>query len=364
MPTRIENETPLEKLARIREKTKLRARRYYGNHRQKVLDKRKDDWKKLKEECARQALANRNNLQPNEMLEYVPETYIPPVVEMQVNQPPTNDLPARATRSSKRIAALEPIQYVFQESLPKGRPKMTTTKKTKCKDKGKYTMEYIIEALKLLPEGSEGTIKTNIDDISTITNMTSPLLDCDWEKGLSKPLLIIDKLETAYKLNSNDKYSTNAKIKYLNLIMKIIDKIIPELIPIKDKYIHQSEILKQRSINEKEEYLVNVYRFDILKKKILEKFKKHSKEFLLASLYEQITVRDNFSQLKIINSMDDIIKDKKTNYLILPNNQTTFAKVFLQKYKTDKKYADLEFTCDKVLTDLLIEYINKESREY
>ena len=360
MPAKIENETPTERLARIREKARIRGATYYLKHTEKVLQKRKEAWQKLKNDVHQEALANMSSHNENV---YEPEPQPEPEYFEPVYEPPTV-IAAERRRSTRvrkpvnNIATPEVIVAVPQ-TKQRGRPKGATSK-AKCNETSKYTTEYILGELKKIDNKADGTTKINVDKITTLLAITSPTLDCDWLNGLSKPTLITEKIDNALMQNSTSKYSTNSKIIYVNLIQKIIDNIIPELVSVKPKYDNYLDNLKYKGANEKKEKIVDVYRYDILKQKIFAKFKENSKERLLTSLYGEITVRDNFSKLKIIHKMNEIVLDKETNYLILPSSSNDYrAHIYLQKYKTSNKYEDLEFKCSLELTDEIMEYYKK-----
>ena len=327
MPPKIENETPAEKIARIREKARLRQLTYYEKHKPVILKKRKDEWQNLKNQVHQETLAKKT-----------PKDYEPePQPEPEIYEP---------------VSEATPVPQKKQRGRPKG-----AIKKTKCKTVSKYTTQYVIDALKKIDNKSKGTTKINVDKVLDLQAIVNPSLDCDWEKGLSQPTLIIKKIDEALKKNSTDKFSINSKLIYFNLILKIIDNVIPELVSVKPIYVNYKDVLKVKGVNEDKTKLVNVYRYDILKKKIFDKFKPNSKERLLTSLYGEITVRDNFSKLKIIKNKNQMVMDKETNYLILPNSANKKrAHVYLQKYKTSNRYEDLDFECSKELTDEIMAY--------
>lgn len=358
MPARIENETAIQRKARITEQARIRAARYYKNHTDKVLQKRKDDWQKLKLDAQRETLANLPTLnqnvyepEPQPEPEYFEPIYEPPPVVVETRRSTRVRKPAVSTPE-----VVESVPLIKQRGRPKG-----ATSKTVCKDIASiYTPEYVKGKLSEIDNQSKGTTKTNLDAFPILQGITSPYLDCDWKAGLSKPTLITQMIDNALKKDSTEKYGTNSKKVFVSLILKIIDKIIPEVAIVKPKYENYFNVLKAEGMNEDKIQMVNVYRYDKLKEKIFEKFGVNSKQRLLTSLYGEITVRDNFSKLLVINKKSDMKLDKETNYLILPSSENGYrAVVYLQKYKTVGKYEDLEFTCSEELTDEIMAYYKK-----
>ena len=86
---------------------------------------------------------------------------------------------------------------------------------------------------------------------------------------------------------------------------------------------------------------------------VLNKFGDDSKEYLVGMMYNEVTVRDNFGGLKIIDSFD--CDDGKGNFL-LKNGDFT---IILNDYKTSKIYEKQIFTLSVELADLLTNYIDK-----
>ena len=74
--------------------------------------------------------------------------------------------------------------------------------------------------------------------------------------------------------------------------------------------------------------------FTDYKQKVLDKFGENSKEYLIVSMYDEVTCRDDLN-LKIIQSNTDVIKDEN-NYLILPVDSRVNASNVLNNYKTGK----------------------------
>jgi hypothetical protein len=75
--------------------------------------------------------------------------------------------------------------------------------------------------------------------------------------------------------------------------------------------------------------------------------------YLIASLYDELTVRDDF-QLKIVSNVNDMTDDK-ANYLLLP--KSGYLKITTNTYKTETKYGVINHTCSKTLSSQIRHYL-------
>lgn len=123
------------------------------------------------------------------------------------------------------------------------------------------------------------------------------------------------------------------------------------------KYLNtQFEKYKELSRLEIEERQQNTEypTFDEYLNKVIEKYSKNSKEYLIAYLYSQFTVRDNFKSMLILDSIRD--DNKKDNFLLISRNKMMFI---VNDFKTKKKFERLEFTVtDAKLKKMIKDFIN------
>ena len=82
-------------------------------------------------------------------------------------------------------------------------------------------------------------------------------------------------------------------------------------------------------------------------------FGNDSKEFLLDMLYNEVTARDNFGELFIANTPQQISPNKK--YLLVPRKG--LLTVILQTYKTSKRYGKVVVPLSNELSLLFRNYL-------
>ena len=95
------------------------------------------------------------------------------------------------------------------------------------------------------------------------------------------------------------------------------------------------------------------------KKKVLEHYGEQSKQYLIASLYDQVPVRDNLGNLNIVDNMKDVI-NMKMNYIVIPRAPTP-STVVLNVYKIADKYETQKYKLDSKLTNSLRNYISNNA---
>jgi hypothetical protein len=83
--------------------------------------------------------------------------------------------------------------------------------------------------------------------------------------------------------------------------------------------------------------------------KIKAEFGEKSKQFLIASLYNEVTVRDDFD-LEIVSSDREVKTNTEQNYLIVPRLVKNNCTVIIKSYKTDKKYGAIKEKVSTVLS--------------
>ena len=89
-------------------------------------------------------------------------------------------------------------------------------------------------------------------------------------------------------------------------------------------------------------------------------FGEESKEFLIASMYQQVTARDDF-QLYIVDRLGKT-NNRERNFLVLPRKGT--CTIVLNHYKTAFRYKQYKKEVDANLTILLRNYIAKHKIDY
>jgi len=148
-------------------------------------------------------------------------------------------------------------------------------------------------------------------------------------------------------------YSNNTKYAMIMTAMTVINgmklkvpkKVFAEIKAYMD--LLTREINTERTVKQATE---TVIKFKDYIKKVKDAYGDASKMFIIANLYNEITMRDDF-QLQIVDSAP---KKPTHNYLIL-NKQN--CRVLITKYKTANKYGNVSVLCSKKLSDLLKKYI-------
>tara|TARA_R110002153_G_scaffold56752_2_gene156523 strand:- start:2481 stop:3560 length:1080 start_codon:yes stop_codon:yes gene_type:complete len=145
-------------------------------------------------------------------------------------------------------------------------------------------------------------------------------------------------------LENEKEYSTNTIKSTVSSLLSIIDKYKIEIINSKNmkalvnlynKYIlmaNDEQHVKNESVSVPtwSKYLIKTERF----------FGKNSKQYLIASLYNVLSVRDDFAGLIFVR-MNDVDNDSTKNYLAV--NERDDYYIVLNEYKTANSYKQVEF---------------------
>jgi len=128
---------------------------------------------------------------------------------------------------------------------------------------------------------------------------------------------------------------------------------------IKDHYIHQFNIIKIASndeITDKQEK-TSIISFKDYLQKIKDKFGTDSKEYVLSSLYFEVTLRDDFI-LKIVGTIKDA-NDKNENYIVVPKREN--ITVLINHYKTSDKYGAIKVKLSTFLSKMIRIFIKDKN---
>lgn len=230
-------------------------------------------------------------------------------------------------------------------------------KKTK-KTKPIFTTEIILDKLNNL-EINFSTKKKYIHDFKTLMKLTN----CDdFVTCFKNHKNIISLIENAKQLEDQSKdYSLNTKKSLFQLIVYLIDKLQIPLSAAKQKiYKNKFEEYKIKSSDFTEEKTTNaldaVIQYKEYINKILTKFGQDSKEYLIAKLYNELTVRDDFYNLIIKQDNNNLSTD--FNYIIVNDKK---SKIILNQYKSREKYKTINHTVSSVLDKLIKNYIKNKN---
>ena len=169
-------------------------------------------------------------------------------------------------------------------------------------------------------------------------------------------LLTLQKLALQLKVQKSTNLST--KKGFIQSIVYIIDALKVPLSPhLRQQhidYFSELKILSNDEVNERKadpEYDVIPYNEYLRRIRIT--FGNDSKEYLMSMLYNEVTARDNFGELFIANTPQQISPNK--NYLLVPRKG--LLTIILQKYKTSKRYGKVVVPLSNELLQLFRNYL-------
>ena len=195
---------------------------------------------------------------------------------------------------------------------------------------------------------SESTRKTHISAVNRIFSIIESL------KQLNK------NFKTFVSTLENDKnYSTNTIKSTISSLLSVINnndikiinsKNMKALVNLYNKYILMSndeQVIKNENVvvPKWSNYLIKTERF----------FGKGSKQYLVASLYHALSVRDDFANLLFIR-MDDVDNDSTKNYLAVSERDDYY--IVLNEYKTANSYKQIEFKLPLKLKRLIKNWLS------
>ncbi len=314
-----------ERIARIKELNKARARKYYEANKEAIAERRKAK----RAEC-RQALG-------------------------------------KAPRSAEKAPAPEPapVAEPAPAPVPAPRPRIKRPKTVKqaqreAEEKAK-TLAYE-NAVKIIASSdfpSEDSRKMYLHHLKTVKDILAcdNLITC----FQNAPEVIKALNDAKQKRDPTKGYSINSKKSYVQMILKLSDVLgIPLSAETKQDYVDAFDVLKldskeqtkarqEEAKESKEEPLT----FQKYLPMVAEKYGTDSKEYLIASLYSINGFRDDL-QLRLVRVPDD----KGDNQLVVARPGHPY-RILLNKYKTDAKYGIKTVTVPSEISKLIRSYITK-----
>lgn len=167
-------------------------------------------------------------------------------------------------------------------------------------------------------------------------------------------------VESGLQLNGTP-YAIGTKVLQVSVVLYLIDKMeIPMTDVVMKKYtdLYQELKIQEQDISraKKTDPTQAVVPYTTYMELIEKQFGKDSKQFLIASMYNEVIARDNFGSLVIIPNLKSAVI-KSQNYLIMPSNIESPMRIILQKYKTVGNSGGITFTLTQHLSNLLRYYI-------
>ena len=208
-------------------------------------------------------------------------------------------------------------------------------------------------------ELSEGTKKVRKSGIQTVFRVTKSVNLLKTLSNFGKVKKAID--EATYKNNPNKPLMLNSRKVAVETIVWVIDHLnIPVPAPIRQSYLDLMDVYKIGSTKEdKENRTYDVIPYTEYLAKIKDMYGADSKHFVIASLYSEATLRDNFYNLVLVNDERSMTNDKD-NYLVAPRAAKGGIMLVINTYKTDKKYGVIKVKLSVSLSKLLRDYISKK----
>ena len=185
--------------------------------------------------------------------------------------------------------------------------------------------------------------------------------------SLITPDIVIQQIKNSKIKNTGDNYSLNTQEITVRTLLTLIDKLnIPVTPATKQKLKYEFEIYKIKTHDQTEHRKTSdefaVLPFSVYKRKILDAFGVHSKQYLIVSMYGDVTCRDDFT-VKIVKSKDQVLPDEH-NYLIVPLNHDLNITIILHSYKTDARHGVIEREFSKESSALIRAYIDGKKIQY
>jgi len=235
-----------------------------------------------------------------------------------------------------------------QQQEPPSPPPLEPKAIKKPKKKTVIGYDEIITSLEQLKANnvikSDGTLNKYKGDVKRLIQVTKceNINDC-----LKNPTEIIEIIDSS-TFSINTKKSLYQTIVFLvdNLKLNYSKKIF-------DAYKKAFDIYKLKSLDlsteKKKEIIIS---FTDYLERVKTHFGEDSKMWLIANLYYEVTMRDDFI-LQIVSRIKDA-SDENTNYIVTSTSQYT---LIMNNYKTSNKYGALKIKLSKSLSSLIKQYI-------
>ena len=251
---------------------------------------------------------------------------------------------------------------VITESQPEPEPADYTQMENVVlpNNKSNYTQDEIIALINndenIKSKNTRSTYVSSIKRLFTMTGCT------DMKKCLNSYKKMLNSIE-------NSKYSINSIKQTLQSLLFVSDKynILHNLFSkkkadeLKKFFKSAFEKYKDKSITQLEgkQSTIAYPSFNEYLNKVKNKYGETSKEYLISYLYSQFSVRDDFKNLKIIQTLND--GNNQDNFLLINANKMMFI---INNFKTKNKYQKLQYTVTGKLKNMLLEWTKTKKIGY
>ena len=318
-----------------KELARLRQRKYHADKKDTINTKRRDKNDELKR-LRKQVIDMQNE---KAAMNFTP-VHSPPQEQdlpTPVHSPPEPDLPVPKRGKKIQITLDYYIDFINRDK-----------NYVAMKDDGKKNKEHI-----------------HVNAIKTLSH----LLNCDdFNKCIPKFGQVEEAIRNGkQKSDPTKEYSINSRKSQVQVIYYGINKI-PELIinnETKQKYKKLLDLYKVMSYEYNDERMIaknhSVIEYTAYMQRLKDVYGGDSKEFLIGSLYGEVTARDDFD-LTIVNTLVKS-KNKSKNYVVVPRGNGKCT-IVLNHYKTVDTYDTFSKELSTDLSELIRAYIQKHKIDY
>lgn len=262
------------------------------------------------------------------------------------------------------ILAYKKNKYENEKKVPKEEQKKRGRKpieKTysvpKVNKKTKYTEDELINLINTDDEiKAEDTKKYHTANIRRFFNTA----ECEDLSCLKKDYkLAFNRVETATNRFTGEPYLPQTIQHTLKTILLIFNRYAPNFVSSKIKEYLQNKInqytLQTIDYNDNKRETDIYPTFNDYIKKVKNKYGTDSKEYLVAKLYSEFSIRDDYGDAPILYAP---ISSKEINYFVLKKNYVYFI---LNVYKTSNRYSSVKYTFSHNVSNLIKKYINNNN---
>jgi hypothetical protein len=214
-----------------------------------------------------------------------------------------------------------------------------------------FTLEMVLDIFKATIS-NENTLNKYSNDIKRVFTITG--LE-KFTGSLVEYILIKDKFDNSNYSISTIKGSFQSILVFINHSNMVIQKNILSKYDKQYKIytIKYEDMIKSRQSEVKH----SVISFSDYMEKVLEHYGPESKQYLVASLYKEMTCRDNFGGLKLLRKVP--YDNGVDNFLYIDEDKR--CSIILNRYKTYKVYGKLVRILSPELSALLNSYIERNN---
>lgn len=267
-----------------------------------------------------------------------------------------------------------PVEYEYEHDhhdAPDDEPPAPAGRAPKAPKRIKYDLDRTIDALRninvLYPNGKPQAASSITGYVSSTRTIFRQIgVKDDLRDKLMHPERAIGAMRALIGTPKNALSSTCTRITIIMILMDHLPHLnLPDdkknvIRRLSDAIKLENEIAT-RLRKQSAEY--DLLHFDDYLQKIEAKYGRDSIQNLVARLYKEIPVRDDFKELRVIEKLPEAV-DQNMNYLVLPRGN---ASVVLNAYKTSKKFQHLNlpnYPLSERLTKLLRDYIAAQNLHF